>query len=148
MAGENPATIARRAGTGFVAGAVGAGLVAATMFAMRRAGVGPEPLFIDAEQSIAGRHGRTFDTSVGTAGFLASGGLWGALLGGFLRHPNSGSGTVCGALSALLGWVTYAWLKHERLLSHYSLRKTLIPLIVECTMWGCFVGWFQQRRAR
>jgi hypothetical protein len=147
-AGEDAATIARRAGTGFVAGAVGAGLVAAAMFAMRSAGVAPEPLFIDAEQAIAGRHGRRFDTAAGTAGLLAAGGLWGALLGGAVRHPGARSGLACGAASALLGWIAYARLKGERLFSHYSLRQILLPLAVDCAMWGCFVGWFQHRRAR
>jgi hypothetical protein len=117
------------------------------MFAMHQAGIGPEPLFIDADQSIAGRHGRSVDTAVGTAGFLVAGGLWGAVFGGIVGRPDSRSGIACGVVSGVLGWITYARLKHEQLFSHYSLRKILAPLVLDCAMWGCFVGWFQQRRA-
>lgn len=133
---------------GFVGGLIGSLAVAGALAALVIAGVIPKAPFVGAYQAVMG--GEWVGAAViGTALFVLFGALWALPFAAFVPNPTIGKGIAFGLLPTLWNWTFVpAVLTDGPLFGGFSAMGLIIPLVMNCLIWGSIVGWYCARHAR
>ena len=130
---------------GFVAGAIGAVILAAIMFAMFFASLGDAPAFVAMYRKMAGEN-VPLDYFLGTLGFIGAGGIWGAIYALAVKKPSVLSGMIFGILPTLFLWLIISPLMSGAIFNGFAVKGLIMPIIFNVLIWGSFVGWYLSRR--
>jgi hypothetical protein len=136
-----------RSRTGFVAGVLGALLLAALMYSMIPVGLssGP-PGFVGNYRATLGWGGPFFDHLLGTLLFAVSGGIWGLIYGVLVRSSTLLKGMAYAFLPTLWFWIVMAWALGNPLFGGFSVEGLLLPILFNVGIWGGFLGWYCSAR--
>ncbi len=129
---------------GFIAGAIGALVLAVIMYIMKGAGMG-DPAFVGMYNAAFGDNppgGQVVAAII----FLISGGIWGLIYALFVKHPTVLNGFIFGILPTLWLWVVVNATLGKPLFNGFTAKGLLMPIIFNMVIWGTFVGWYMSRR--
>ncbi len=130
---------------GFTAGAIGAVILAAIMFIMFLADLGDAPAFVAMYRKIGGEN-VPLDYILGTLGFIAAGGIWGAIYALLIKKSSVVSGMLFGFLPTLFLWLVISPLMSGTVFNGFAVKGLVMPVIFNVLIWGGFVGWYLSRR--
>lgn len=130
---------------GFVAGAIGAVILAAVMFAMFLAKAGGEPGFVGIYREVFGAR-MPLDYILGTLGFVLAGGVWGAIYALVVKRPGIISGMLYGFVPTLFLWLIISPLMSGAIFNGFAVKGLVLPVVFNVLIWGGFVGWFLSRK--
>lgn len=131
---------------GFIAGAIGAIILAVIMYIMKEAGMG-EPGFVQMYQGAFGSNPPT-DQMLGAILFIISGGVWGIIYALLVKHATVLNGFLFGILPTLWLWVAVNAFLGKPLFNGFDVKGLVMPLIFNMVIWGSFIGWYMSRRNR
>ena len=132
--------------TGFVAGALGALVLAALFYAQWAAGLGGAPGFVGNFRATVGEFG-ALDHVLGAALFALSGGVWGAIYGWLVARSAVWKGMAFAVLPTLWFWVVVAPATGKPLFLGGNVQGLALSLFFNVVVWGAFLGWFCARRS-
>lgn len=130
---------------GFIAGAIGAVILAAIMFVMFLANLGDAPAFVAMYRKMAGEN-VPLDYILGTLGFIGAGGIWGAIYALVVKKPTVINGMLFGFLPTLFLWLVISPLMSGEVFNGFAAKGLIMPVIFNVLIWGSFVGWYLSRR--
>lgn len=129
---------------GFVAGALGAVVLAVIMYIMKGAGMG-EPGFVNMYNAAFNSNPPT-NHIFGALIFIISGGIWGLLYALLVKHPTVINGFLFGFLPTLWLWVAVNAYLGKPLFNGFEAKGLILPLIFNMVIWGSFTGWYLSRK--
>lgn len=131
---------------GFVAGCLGATLLVVIMFILKAAGQG-DPGFVSIYRTtFVASPEPPLDQVIAAFLFILSGGVWGVLFSVLVKKPTILNGFLFGLLPTLWLWVVVNAFIGKPLFNGFEIQGIVMPLIFNMVIWGCFVGWFLNRR--
>lgn len=136
-----------RLAQGFIAGAIGAIILAVIMYIMKAAGMG-EPGFVQMYQGAFGGPNPPTDQILGAILFIISGGIWGAIYALLVKHATVLNGFLFGILPTLWLWVAVNAFLKKPLFNGFDVKGLVLPLIFNMVIWGSFIGWYMSKRNR
>lgn len=129
---------------GFIAGAIGALILAAIMFVMFFANLGDAPGFVGMYRKMMGEN-VPLDFILGTVGFTIAGGIWGAIYALVVKSPSIINGMLFGFLPTLFLWLVISPLMSGAVFNGFAAKGLIMPVIFNVLIWGSFVGWYLSR---
>ena len=109
------------------------------------AGVAPKAMYTAAYQSVLGG-GWVAATLIGGVLFLLFGALWGVPFALLVPNPTVLKGILFGLLPTLWAWTFVpAVLTGGPLFGDFTPLGLLLPIIMNCLIWGSIVGWYCAR---
>ncbi|MDT0630819.1 hypothetical protein RQM47_12030 [Rubrivirga sp. S365] len=131
--------------TGFVAGALGALVLAALVYAQWAAGWGGAPGFVGTYRTAFGTHG-ALDHVLGAVLFALSGGVWGLIYAWLVPRSAVWKGMAFAVLPTLWFWVVVAPATGTPIFLGGDVRGLGLSLFFNVVIWGAFLGWYCTRR--
>jgi ammonia channel protein AmtB len=131
---------------GFVAGVIGALILAAIMFLMFSVNLGGAPGFVGIHRKMFGES-VPIDYILGTFGFAVAGGIWGAIYAAVIKNPKVVSGMLYGFVPTLFLWLVISPLMSGALFNGFAAKGLIMPVIFNVVIWGGFVGCFLSRKS-
>lgn len=132
--------------TGFIAGSLGAIILAAIMYIMKAAGMG-DPGFVGLYRATI-LSNTPVDEFIAAILFIISGGIWGVIFSWMVKRPTILKGILFGILPNLWLWVVINAVVDKPLFNGFSLKGILIPVVFNMIIWGSFIGWYASRKVR
>jgi hypothetical protein len=132
--------------TGFIAGCLGAIMLAIIMYIMKAAGMG-DPGFVGMYRATIGSN-PPVDEIIATILFIISGGIWGLIFSWLIKRPTVLKGILFGFLPTLWLWVVVNAVIGKPLFNGFDLKGIIMPLIFNMLIWGSFLGWYTSRKVR
>lgn len=133
---------------GSAAGAIGALILAAIMYAMFLAGSGTVPGFVGIYQKMFGPGDGLPAHILGTIGFTVAGAVWGTAYALLIKNPGIVSGMLYGFVPTLFVWLVISPLMSGTSFNGFAVKGLILPVVFNVLIWGSFVGWFLSRRPR
>ena len=131
---------------GFVGGVIGSVAVTGALALLVVIGQIPKAPFVAAYQNTFGGDWVTASI-VGGLLFIFFGALWALPFALFVPNPTVIKGVVFGLIPTLWAWTFVpAVLTGGALFGGFTLKGLLIPIVMNCLIWGSIVGWYCQRQ--
>lgn len=130
--------------TGFIAGAIGAVILAVIMYLLFWTGLSGLPGFVGIYQAWFSQN-FPLDHILAIIGFVIAGGIWGVIFVAIVRVPNVLRGMIFGILPTLFLWLVIAPAVGNPLFNGFTAKGIILPLIFNVVIWGSFVGWYCSR---
>lgn len=130
---------------GFVAGAVGAIILAVVMYIMKAIGMG-DPAFVGMYQAAFGAN-PPMDQVIGAIIFIISGGVWGIIYALLVKNATVLNGFLFGILPTLWLWTAVNAYLDKPLFNGFAAKGLLMPIIFNMVIWGTYVGWYMSRKS-
>lgn len=129
--------------TAFVGGLIGAVAVFAALALLVLIGLIPKAPFVGAYNSTFGASGWIAGTVIGGALFILIGALWAVPFPALFSDPTVGKGILWGIVPTLWNWTFVpAVLTGGALFGGGTAPGLIIPIILNCLIWGSIVGWY------
>ncbi len=121
------------------AGFKGALLLIAIMYGMKYYGYAGDPGYLAVYYTVTVEVNVIFDHVMAGFLFALSGGLWGVLFV-FISNPNAWKGMLYGLLPTLWLWVVVIPYSGGEFFGGFEQRALLQPLVLNCLIWGSYLG--------
>lgn len=131
----------RKAIERFWAGFLGSLILIAVMYLMEIFRLTGNPGFVAIYHAVFGNHYFLIDNLMAALLFAISGGIWGMVFG-LVPHPTPVRGIFFGLAPSFWLWVVVLPFVGDPFFSGFTLRGILWPLVLNCLIWGAFVGWY------
>lgn len=132
---------------GFVGGLLGSVAVFAALALLALLGTIPKAPYVGAWQATFGG-GWVSAAVIGGLSFVLIGALWAVPFAAFVPHPTIKKGAAFGLLPTLWAWTFVpAVLTGGPLFGGFAALGLVLPLIMNCLIWGSIVGWYCRRHA-
>ena len=132
--------------TGFIGGVWGSLAVAGAIGLLVLIGMAPKAMYTAAYQTSIGGDWLTA-TIIGGLLFVLIGALWAVPFALLVPNPTIIKGMLFGLLPTLWAWTFVPGvLLDAPLFGGFTLPGLLIPIVMNCLIWGSIVGWYCERR--
>ncbi len=135
-----------RLSNGFIAGAIGAIILAVIMYIMQAMGM-DQPAFVTMYRGSFGENPPS-DQFIAAVLFIISGGIWGAIFALVVKDPTIVKGMLFGFLPTLWLWVAVNGFMGKPLFNGFLAKGIIMPIIFNVVIWGSFVGWYMANRLK
>ena len=125
---------------GFIAGVIGAVILAVLAYGMMLA-LGDPPPFVAMYRGATGANNPPVDHIISLLGFLIAGGIWGAIYAALVKNPTVLSGLLFSLLPTLFLWLVMDPVSGKPIFGGFAPKAIILPLILN-GIWGAFVGWY------
>ena len=133
--------------TAFVGGLIGSVAVAAAVGLLVLIGQVPKASFVASWQSVAGGGWQTA-TVMGGLLFILIGALWAVPFPALFSRPTTEKGMFWGIVPTLWAWTFVpVVMLNKPAFANGSLPGIIIPMVMNCLIWGSIVGWYVRRHA-
>lgn len=132
---------------GFVGGLIGSVAVLLALSLLVLVGFAPKAPFVGAYQAVLGG-GWVTAAVVGGLLFLFFGALWAVPFALLIPNPTILKGVLWGLLPTLWMWTFVpAVLTGGPLFGGFAVQGLVMPIIMNCLIWGSIVGWYCDNHA-
>lgn len=132
--------------TGFIGGLWGSLAVAGALGLLVLVGMAPKAPFVASYQNVLGG-GWITAAIIGGLLFILFGALWAVLFAVLVPNPTVLKGILFGLVPTLWAWTFVpAVLTGGPLFGDFTAKGLLIPIVMNCLIWGSIVGWYCARR--
>lgn len=128
---------------GFIAGVIGAIILAVLAYGMMLA-TGDPPPAVAFYRGIFQVNNPPVDHLISGALFLIAGGIWGAIYAALVKNPTIISGILFSILPTLFVWLVMQPASGAGFFGGFAAKALILPLILN-GIWGAFVGWYLSR---
>lgn len=125
---------------GFIAGVIGAIILAVLAYGMMLV-TGDPPPAVAFYRGILHVDNPPVDHFIAGILFLIAGGIWGAIYTALVRNPTVISGLIFSILPTLFVWIVMDPASGKPFFGGFSAKGLILPLILN-GIWGAFVGWY------
>ncbi len=132
--------------TGFIAGCIGAVVLAVIMYIMKAADMG-NPAFVDMYQGMT-HSTSSSDDVIAAILFIIAGGIWGVIFALLVKNPTLLKGFLFGILPTLWLWTVVNLALGKPLFNGFELKGLILPLVFNMVIWGSITGWYCAQQVR
>jgi len=129
---------------GFIAGCLGAIILAVLMYILKGAGMG-NPAFVGMYEGKFGPNPPGGQV-VAALLFIISGGIWGIVYALMVKNSTILNGFLFGILPSLWLLVVVNYALGKPLFNDFKPMGIMMPLIFNMVVWGSFIGWYMSRK--
>lgn len=128
---------------GFIAGVIGAVILAVLAYGMMFA-TGDPPPPAAFYRGILQVNNPPVDHIIAGILFLIAGGIWGAIYSALVKNPTVISGILFSILPTLFVWLVMQPASGKGFFGGFAPKALILPLILN-GIWGAFLGWYCSR---